>query len=100
MADSAVSEVRRIYDEIAHAARDYQRNLAPNEDLIFLFPLGQIHVEAFGIQGTALVFFGRDRTTGRKALVVQHYSQANLVMTSVPRPEGAPPARPIGFLND
>ena len=99
MADSAVSEVKRIYDEIAHAARDYERSLAANEDLIFLFPLGQIHVEAFGIQGTALVFFGRDRT-GRKALVVQHYSQANLVMTSVPRPEGVPPARPIGFLND
>jgi hypothetical protein len=98
MAEAVVSQVKRIHTEIARAVRNCQNNLGANEDLIFqVASVPGVQVELFGIAYDMLNFGGVD-SVGRKVLIMQHYSQANVVLTTTPRPEGSPPARPIGFL--
>jgi hypothetical protein len=98
MADAVVSEVARVYKEIVRAVRNCQDNLAADDDLILeVAAVRGVRVELFGIQQNMLSFDGRDGA-GRKVLVVQHYSQANVILTAGPRPKGVLPARPIGFL--
>jgi len=100
MADAAVSEVKHAYTEIERLVRQSENELAADEELIFgIASVPNVRVVAFGIRNNMLIFGGKDGG-GRMVRVLQHYTQANVVLVTAPNPKDAPPAAKIGFIGE
>lgn len=95
-----VPEIKSIPEYAFEALRDeidrFQKSLPADTETGIVANGGGsvIHIERFYSSGQMLVFEGVD-SEGRSARLVQHYTQANVQMVSVPKQNEEP--RRIGF---
>lgn len=84
------------FDDLNEEILSFQKSIADDMEVGVVASGGVavIHIERFFINGQILVFDGVD-PEGRKARLVQHYTQVNVQLIAVPKLRHEP--RRIGF---
>lgn len=89
-----------LYQEILN----YQANLSNTEDVtVSLVQFNEtitILVDSIGYIGYNLVRFGGKDNSGRSLELIQHISQLNFLLTTVPKNVPEVPKREIGFVQE
>lgn len=89
-----------LYQEILN----YQANLSNTEDVpVSLVQFNEtitILVDSIGYIGYNLVRFGGKNNSGRPLELIQHISQLNFLLTTVPKNVPEVPKRKIGFVQE
>lgn len=87
--------------KIVEQVREFEAKLDNDHEVGMRFvSLGSsciMAVTAISYQNPDLLYF-YGMLDGRDAQIIQHVSQINFLLTSVPRSNTSPPARPIGFV--
>ncbi|WP_145047903.1 DUF6173 family protein [Paenibacillus xylanexedens] len=91
------------YEILMEEIREFERALSPNEEIaILLASFGQsvmMNVTEIGFHNPSLmVFYGY--VNGQRSQLIQHISQLNFLLTSVPNSDPDRPARRIGFVQE
>lgn len=95
---TAQNVAENLYQEILK----YQSNLPETEDvamsIVKFNESTTILVDSIGYIGYNLVRFGGKDNSGKPLELIQHVSQLNFLLMTVPKPEPEVPKRKIGFV--
>jgi hypothetical protein len=88
------------YQRVILYLKAFEEELANSEEVAMGFAGGAggiLRIEGIGFHGPDIVTFSGVDSQGRRAQLIQHVGQLNVLLRAVPRPEDRPEPRRIGF---
>jgi hypothetical protein len=92
---------RWMYERIVRSIDAFEQGLSPDEEVgarLVATPGEEVfHVEHVAYWSPDLIMFEGLSRAGRRVQLIQHFSQLNLLLTSLPKEKPSEPPRRIGF---
>jgi hypothetical protein len=88
------------YKSIVEQIELFKKDIKSNQELVVRATHGGLVISGIGYsQPSTLLFEGHDEQ-GNLSNMIQHYTQASLILSAVFRNPQKPPRQPFGFLGD